>query len=621
MVVQMPPPTLIASETKLLQTTLRNMQDFQILFLWLAGVGGIAFISMIYMMTIFKSILWGLLFLIFYMSASFYIARRIREHVKQTREMNEGLLKMMESIKNSSQVKSDYLASMSHEIRTPLNALIGFSELLTASNLNKEQLRQVRTINESAKLLLEIANDILDVAKIESGAIQLESLEFDLEYLIHSLFDMTRPRLEGKTVEFKLKIEDARLRRLKGDPTRLRQILLNLIGNATKFTDDGVIGVEVRSVPSKELSKQSLIEFTVWDTGIGIPKERHEVIFESFSQANNDTSRKYGGTGLGLAIVKKLVTLLGGDVKLYSKEGKGSRFVCTVKMEMATPAGFYTPPQEIRPVPSALLKGCQIAIIDSNDSDQKILSEFVESNEMRVVGIFSTYDQAIRQLELQTTPIQIIFIEPALLTSDQIQSIRKMNPRSLTIAVTNDVVPGAAKRIQALGFDAYLGKPFEYKDMQGILQSVLGDDRKEKLSILTRHTYPEITRSIATREKAVVRKILIAEDNPINQELIRAFMQKLQIEYDLVSNGKEAVEAIAQHSYGLILMDLQMPEMGGIEATSQIRSRNIQAPVIAMTAAVLQEDRERCKEVGMDDFLSKPINFEELKSKIHQWMP
>lgn len=528
----------------------------------------------------------------------------------------------LESVRHSSQVKSDYLASMSHEIKTPLNALIGFSDLLASSALDEAQLKQVKTINSSACILLDIANDILDVSKIESGAVQLENLEFDLEYLIRTIFDICRPRLAGKSVEFKLDIQHPSLCRLKGDPTRLRQILLNLIGNATKFTDQGAIGVEVRKLRAFQNNKEDLIEFTVWDTGIGIPKNRHQIIFESFSQAATDTTRKYGGTGLGLAIVKKLVNLLGGDVKLYSKEGQGSRFVFTAQMECISTLPSQTGGTEenaVLPVAVKQLQGVQTAVISSDPLTTQTLVTLLESFGVEIVGCFAGCAEMINLIANHNGDIRIVFIEVECISRAELEQVVKRCADCKLIAVSNENLPGAASKIQAMGFDAYIGKPLKKDDVSGVMQSVLGDRRKLRTPIITRHTYSEAQFTKENRSKSL-QKILVAEDNKINQELMAAYLRKLNYDFDIVSNGCEAVESVSKNLYSLIFMDLQMPEMNGVEASIQIRNHNAHIPIIALTAAGSTQDRDRCQKIGMNDFLPKPVQLKELKRKIEQWM-
>lgn len=529
----------------------------------------------------------------------------------------EALIQAKTHAEEASKIKTQFLANMSHEIRTPMNAIIGFSELLETTNLDTTQKDYVFTIRESGHLLLALINDVLDVSKIEAGGLRLEKIDFDLDYLVRSVLKINSSKLTSKDIELFCDIDKDVPVDLKGDPTRIRQILMNLVGNAVKFTQKGEIRISVRlkGAPYAGQDKTRCLEFSIKDTGIGIPKDKQKKIFEAFEQADFSTTRKYGGTGLGLAISKALVERMGGEIWVESEQGKGSEFFFTLNLEEGMPLAA----KEIHPLKIEELKGKRILIVDDNLAAREVAENYCREAGMEVLYRAASVDEAWNWLLGQSDMPELILSDIIMPDNDGYELAARIKANQKTekiklIAITSDVRPGSAKKAQESGFDAYLPKPIIKEELIQVIETTLGDKRtnKQDAQIVTRHMAEELS------FKGL--RILVVEDNAVNQKLLEVVLKSIGCETDIASNGQVAVEKARANQYDLVLMDIQMPIMGGYEATEVIRSRISKTlPIVALTAAAMKEDEKRSLESGMNDYIAKPVELSKLKEKILQW--
>ena len=537
--------------------------------------------------------------------------------ITELKRAEEALVEARRQAETANKTKSQFLANMSHEIRTPMNAVIGFSELLENTALNRTQKDYVGTIRESGQMLMLLIHDILDVSKIEAGELKLEEIDFDLIYLLRSVIKMNSTRLEKKPVEMFCNTDENMPKSYKGDPTRIRQILTNLISNAIKFTEKGEISISVKAQEgiSGSSVKRRMLEFSVKDTGIGIPQDKHEKIFEAFEQADTSTTRRYGGTGLGLTISKTLVAMMGGKIWVQSTLGQGSEFFFTLNLEEAVPIVE----KDIMPLRIMDLEGKKVLIVDDNESASKMLDIYCREAGMDVLHKAASAKEALDWLLLQTELPEIILSDIMMPGMDGYELARAIKKHAKTqaiklVAVTSDVKSGAAKIAEKAGFDAFLPKPVFKNDLIEVMRAVLGDKRQDSGAdqIVTRHMAGELA--------CKGLKILVAEDNLVNQKLLQVVLGNLGCEVDVASNGQVAVEKVKTHSYDLVLMDIQMPGMGGYEATAIIRSQISKTlPILALTAAVLKEDEQKSLASGMNDFITKPVELTRLREKILEW--
>ena len=532
------------------------------------------------------------------------------EDISDRKAAEQAMRAARELAERVARARSAFLANMSHEIRTPMNAVLGFVELVLDTELQVEQRRALELVRSSSEALLTILNDILDYSKIEAEHLELESIPFDLPKVVHATATLLAVRAREKHLELTVDVPPDVPHIMRGDPTRVRQVLMNLIGNAIKFTEQGEVDVSAAVVGYHD--DRTSVRFRVRDTGIGISDEQLATIFDEFTQADASMTRRYGGTGLGLAISRKLVALMGGQLSVTSEVGRGSEFSFTLRLPVEPSAAATTPGRAVS------LGGRRLLVVDDNETNRRILRDMLGAEGVAVheAARADAGLTALRRAAAAGTPFDIAILDAQMPDQDgfELAAAVRADPdlaATKLLILTSAGQRGDGERCRQMGIQAYLTKPIARADLIEAVGTVLleAPPAGAAPALITRHSIAESRHTL---------RILLAEDNLVNQQVATAMLVKRGHQVDVVGNGREAVDAVGAREYDLVLMDIQMPEMDGFAATQAIRAlpRGRSLPIIALTAHALSGERERCLERGMTGYLAKPFKAHDLFAAI-----
>jgi signal transduction histidine kinase/DNA-binding response OmpR family regulator len=538
--------------------------------------------------------------------------KELKAEVAERERAEMEMRRARDAAEEASRAKGEFLANMSHEIRTPLNGVLGMTDLALDTELTSEQREYLDTVKSSADSLLTVINDILDFSKIEAGKIDLETTDFDLRNCIEGTLKTLAFRADEKRLELLCEIAPEVPEVVRGDSSRLRQVIINLVGNAIKFTGEGEVALKIQVAAAD--GEDRILQVIVSDTGIGIPPEKQKHIFDPFSQADCSTTRKYGGTGLGLSISARLIGIMGGRMWVESEVGSGTRFHFTVRLGVtdskAVEAGTVAAPE--------ILRGKSVLVVDDNRTNQRILEGMLKRWGMRSSSV-ANGEEALGQLSTAQEcgdPHALILTDMHMPKMDGFTLIERIRQKAelstaIIVMLTSAGHRGDAARCKELGVAGYLLKPIRQAELREAIARALGAGQQEgAIPLITRHSLRDACEPSATL------RVLLAEDNAVNQRLAARLLEKRGHCVTVTANGREALDALEKGVYDLVLMDLQMPEMDGFQATAALRAREkhngTHLYVVALTAHAMKGDRERCLAAGMDGYLSKPIRPQEL---------
>lgn len=552
----------------------------------------------------------------------------LHKEINERAVLQEDLRQARDAALETARLKSDFLANMSHEIRTPMNGVIGVTGLLLDTKLDKEQQRYAEIIRNSGESLLTVINDILDFSKVEAGKLELETLDFNLRNCIESTVELLTSKAQSQKNELATLIYNDVPLYLRGDAGRIQQILTNLIGNAVKFTKDGDIVVRVKKI-SETVSSVKL-RFSVADTGEGISREVQEKLFQPFTQSDASTTRRFGGTGLGLSICRRLVEMMNGEIGVESELGKGSTFWFDISLKKQQSPTIAVQDNPKNFVSQTALKDKRVLVVDDNSVNREVLVYQMRSWNMETEEAANGFEavERFKNDAESKEPIDLVILDlhmPALNGMETAQRIKAENENVAVIMLSSSVIKIDPKTLNEFGIKASLTKPYRQTDLLDTIYESLNLNRRKIKRVGETHKSVTLASEIEEQNflKNKHKRILLVEDNQVNQMVAQTMLKKFGYQTDAAGNGLEAIKALELLPYDLVLMDCQMPEMDGYEATRTIRARHWSAakiPIIALTAHAIEGERDKCLNAGMDDYISKPVQKEILKATLEKWL-